>query len=83
MTAGCKIEVCGLSPTGLRILQGINRAFAGLVACLTSLKTWFLLDLKLWKEMPMRKAFEFGFRVLAVEILYAIGVSCVPGVLPG
>jgi hypothetical protein len=31
----------------------------------------------------MRKAFEFGFRVPAVEILWAIGASCVPGALPG
>ena len=53
------------------------------MACLSSLKCWFLMDLKLWKEVPMRKAFEFGFRVVVFEVLYAIGASCVSGVLPG
>jgi hypothetical protein len=31
----------------------------------------------------MRQAFEFGFRVIAFEVLYALGASCVSGVLPG
>ena len=31
----------------------------------------------------MRKALEFGFRVVVFEILYAIGTSCVSGGQPG
>jgi hypothetical protein len=50
---------------------------------LTSLKSGFLLDLKLWKEKPMRKALEFGLRVVAFELFYTLVASYGSGVLPG
>ena len=77
-----KLEGCGLSPTGLRTKLG-NRFVAGLVALSTSLKSWFQPGLELWKEMPMRKALEFGLRVVVFETLYAIGASYASGALPG
>ena len=77
-----KLKGCGLSPTGLRTKLG-SRFVAGLVALSTSLKSWFQSGLELWKEMPMRKALEFGLRVVVFETLYAIGASYTSGVLTG
>jgi hypothetical protein len=73
----------GLSPTGLRFYQQGNRIIAVLGAYLTSLKSWFLLDLKLWKETPMRKALEFGLRVVAFELFYTLVASYGSGAPPG
>jgi hypothetical protein len=75
-------SVC-LSPAGLRFYQQGNRIIAGLGAYLTSLKSGFLLDLKLWKEKPMRKALEFGLRVGAFELFYTLVASYGSCVLPG